>query len=410
MRSATLVSLEAFGQFLGVDPYLLAQVDYNGENIPRLKDGWCDVFVEYPWQRAPNPNDSEQMGFLSRASLRRALTQAESIFYQWTRLYPAPTQILSEYHDHTHVHTAHTVAMMLKPTVQEVIAPGVWTYTGVPENSVALVKGSINDTFTATFTVPAGTQAADVFVYVSGETPTLANEYRPVEITINGTTGTLSAPAYLFVKQSLYELHEPARLPHHEDTYVDTVDIYIRGVDRCQHGTIEFRETALANLPSSTGGLYLTLKKKRHNVYMTPQAIACDESDELSRYTITKAINGYHINYIAGYALNNRRVQPQLRDIICKMATALLPFDFTDNEWDRRYNCNGEFKPTVQLYQMIPAVESQGPTRLSSGQINGPRYQTVVPKHVMDRLNGLSPMKGIVDAFHDCTTLGILRI
>ena len=412
MRSDTLVSLFTFGDFLGIDPYLLAQVDYTGDNSTRLKEGWCEVFVEYEWQSIPDPNQGAMMGFLSRQTLTRALQHAEQLFGLWTGRHPAPEQVSDEYHAYApRAYRPQSKLYSIKPLNQPVMAPGTWVSTALVANPVTLDRSNL-DWFTVDVTVPAGTRADDIHVYLTetdGEysgTPDLQHEIRPLTVTVSGTTATISGPAYLFVLPSLYEEREPARLAHTLATYVSQVDIYSRSVDQCGHGDYVFTETSLTLLPESTRSLYLTLEKSRHHDYVIPHPIECDEGDELTRYALTKTPGGFQINYISGYSGKTRLI---IQSIICKMATALLDFDFTDTEWDRRYGCNGLFIPRVRLYQDIPATRTKEATRLASGQYTGATYQTLVPQHIIDRLNGLTPMKGIVDAYHQCLNLGIMR-
>ncbi|GEM_PF-4189984 len=416
MRSGTLVTLAEFGEFLGIDPYLLAQVDYDGDNVNRLKDNACEVFVEYPYQKIPNPKSNSHMGWLSRDMLRSGLQSAERLFEAWTGLSPAPRQVMSEYHKYKPTFNQR-VPYSIKPTIGRIIQPGIWTYTATNEGDVTLTRESgdtLLDFFTTTFTVPIGTNSDDVLVYLTATdggysgTPKQIHEIRPVEITISGTDATLRAPAYLFVKPEHYEKREPDRLEHTAETYVSAVAVYVRSVDDCQHGYYTLEETALDKMPSSTRPFYLTVDVEQHNDYVVAQQIECVDGVK-KRYSNSKRIIGHTIHYIAGYELVDRQVDPTIKNIICKIASALLKIDWNDNELDRLYGCNGLFLPTLRMYQDVPQTQTADPMALRNGSTTGGRFDIIVPMHVRSQLNGRPILQGIVEAYADCIDLNILR-
>ena len=405
MRSDTTLSLAEFCLALNGNPWFFAGIDRYGE-VKSLSQEVI-ITLEDPWQTKAGANNSAQAGSNSRVAVADAIRRAERRIAEMTGKYLIPTQICNEMQGIDSPFRTQHVGFVLKPENTPVIQFGVRSSTQAGDD-VALTKedSGILDTFTCTVTVPDNTSENDVRVYLTPSdgnysgTPQLQHEIRPVSVSINTTTwlASIEIPAYVCVKPSLYS-NQRAGILHEADSYVDEVDIWVDSVDVCQSGEFQYY-TRVNGLPSDTrvpAAFY-----DQGDDWYNAVPVTCTNGT-FSSTILQRHPERMYINYLAGFARENGRVQATIADIIWMMATGYLAFD------EERVNSR-ENIPTSPLWTTKAKYYREM-------QVYDRRVDYIGPQESVEKakaypaeydywLDGLEPRRGPVQAIGDILSKG----
>ena len=416
MRSNTHLSLLEFIEWAGGDPWLFAQIQREKN---RIKDQPQRVTIEHPWQMEPKPNSGDRAGVMSRQAIAMAIANAERLFARWTNRHPVPVCIENEHHPYPNRRVLnYTHTPLLKPDFQWYQEGGVCVLSA-NENAIGLARGSDptpDEIFTATVGIPDDTTADQVRVFIregdAGYTglPELKHEIRPLTVTINSSGGSgnwvasISGPAYLFVRPSFYEGDEPDPLDHKLATYIDAISVRVETVDPCQQGEFVFIGGDCGDVPcgETTSALCQSHHRKKHSDWVRPLNLECNDDDELVRYPLQQYPDGVRLNYVAGKPrVEQRRMDPAIREIICMMTAALVPCEM-------EMDCETCKNHKLSYYREIPKVEIENPRLMATGTITGGRQQVMVPSHVQTALGGYDPYRGLTQAYQYLSEAGLL--
>jgi hypothetical protein len=332
-------SLWEWAEVLGLNPFLLAQTGTPSELLANSFGACETVFFQTASQRSDH---------LSRDDVALALLKAESLIARYTRTYPAPRAFRENIlyprpANYSYAQLFRGSSQRLKPIelqYGEVNALGVYEETLIDDNVAVTLSDPFTDgfstRFSATVTVPAGTLASELrFYYSASDRTTLTLEQAriyPLEISIIGTTATITGDVALIVKPSLYLKRVPQILNALNNTnYVTTIDVYRQSVDISQSGTLIWDNIPCDNPPceytTTSACFYLT--DTRHG-YLTPIPAAYDEdTEEFYRvYPTCKRFAPDRVvaNYIAGVPRDDDGlVNVTWRQAVVYLSTALLP-------------------------------------------------------------------------------------
>ena len=339
MRSDTALTLAEYANWLGANPWRLAQVE-NGDAV--LKGDKCDdgfsCSFEYLWQAGMN----------SREFIIQAMRCADQIFQNWTNRLPYPTGVAADELDFPFPEAGFLNGVgepkKFSLSWENWTNFGLRTYTQIADDQV-LTRGAPDDVFTITaLAVPDNTLATDVIValtpadggYTDGDVPPLEQQIRPLTVTIDSSGGAglwtadIEGAAYLFVLSTLYEAVEPTCQEHELATYIEDVDIWISSVDTTDQG--EFVWTAngnCANPPCAEDTDTLCLR--REQMAMVSATPARYSDSVWANYCITTVPQFMLLNYIAGESLENGSFSSQFMvHILSLLTTAILEVDWEE--------------------------------------------------------------------------------
>lgn len=234
------VSLNKWFYIMSMHPWFSYQLA-NSSVLP-IQSSCNSIVYEKNWQGA------ERAG---RADIRRAIEQAENMFYDFTKIYPrkifrtvtVPYPQLGDYRlkNFTSIDTRnHWLGMNLpEGVIHQLGYEHITTPDTVPLTYQDLDSDGIYETATATATVPSGTLVDEVYC-VFNSIDYIYNdgiEISPRSISITGTTATIIFDAWTLVRPILYTIARPTVLdvvdmpPSATSPYATVVDISRRYCD-----------------------------------------------------------------------------------------------------------------------------------------------------------------------------------
>lgn len=378
----------------------------------------CDgTWFEYSYQK-------EQV---ARQDVVHAIQQAEDLFADKIGYFPSPHYIEGEQVDYPDggdypFHGRSGFPKTLLPKWGEIVAVGQQTCTlidtvdvtysnplglqAVISSEVTAALVNINDTFTATITVPAGTLPSELKVYFSeDERLDEAKEdwaIVPVKIAVVGTTATITGRAWMMGLPALKmkTTCDPldASDPEH---FATEIEVWRCVMDVCEQGDFIYRDADCSTTPCSDNrySLCYAIKDSRQG-RVAPTPAACNDDDEfrvLNNITEGRAPDAVTINYLSGIPLlTNGEMERKHARIIALLAASFLDCSVC------ACDCT---KKRLQKYSDFPMG------RIAEGDpgIQGNRYRIMVPNigpsSVPDPEFGMKV--GQVDAWNLARTLRI---
>lgn len=218
-----LLPLDTFREILGWNPYHFWQLA-NSDQVPINQS--CDTLLfQHNWQ------NTDAAG---RLEILQAIETAEGKLRDYLGFDIAPryrtvSQPWSRYYDASRdrILPADSTGRWIAPRLLDdcgyvqAIGTELLTLLGTATLGAELVfsrqfnpatgPGSVNDTFTITLTVPAGTDPDDLAVYFAaadmpdGSSPSDASRIQPVKCTVSGMTATVVGRIWLLVRPVLYQ-------------------------------------------------------------------------------------------------------------------------------------------------------------------------------------------------------------
>lgn len=330
-RTITLLSLDEYASFIGLNPWYLYQI---GTNVPTnsFLDGTCQYVVfQEPYQMS---------GHLSREDILQAISQAEELFTQLTNYYPAPTFIANEqspypsFYDRSKVSGWGTGAGNFKSVQLRygyVQSMGTEVLTELPQVVTIVFSDpdgdGINERFTITATVPSGTLAGEIKLYNTAtdrnDEPMAEYEIKPLNISVSGTTATIFGGSWLLVKPDLQNMIAPETLDAIDPAiYVDDLDIYRLTIDTTDQGALIYP----AYCPDDTDCGEDQIDVCYINKHATMGVVAPRWLDYCAWDNRYYSPLRFKANYYAGYPReSNGRMSKKISKIIALLATALMP-------------------------------------------------------------------------------------
>lgn len=244
-RTAPLVSLEEFRRAFNFHPFHFWQLA-NG-TVPVLSA--CETLtLQYAWQHADALGRDDVLTALMQAESRlkeqlgfavRPQYESEEIeypnFFDLSDQYLAGIDALGRWMGFTTRYAWPTTTGLETRTL---LATSAITYSDADGDG-------LEDTFTATATVPSGTTTDQIAVYVPSDerfdsTPVSERwRVRPVRVTVSGTTATIRGPKWICARPVLYERPGATQIdPSNNANMLATIEVYRYAADTTQQGRL----------------------------------------------------------------------------------------------------------------------------------------------------------------------------
>lgn len=339
-KTKPLLSLWQYSQILGINPFIFAQIGTPSEDLGRIR-GQCEtVFYQSAAQYGEH---------LSRDDIAQALVRAQNLIAKWQLTYPAPKQILAEQlqyprpHNFSYEQLWRGASRRLKSvttTWGNIFSTGVWTLTEIETDVAVTLSDPYGDGFdtyfSASVTVPTGTGVGELKAYFSvGDRYTLTFEEAEIQgfqVSISGTTATLSGSITLLVQPALYLKLVPDDLTVSDATnYVTTIDVYRQTVDLSQSGTLLWDNEDCGDGNPCTASVTTACFKPTDTasgyLQVVPATWDADTSAFVRAYPYyNRAPDRVQINYISGVALSDTGLmRDDWAQATAMLATAIFP-------------------------------------------------------------------------------------
>jgi hypothetical protein len=328
----TLLPLATWAKIMQLNPWEFEQI---GTGFPRENYAQCDhVFFQYSWQQ----------DFLSREEIAQTIQLAEDMLAAQLHYYPAPKYFIDEAHQFPKLNSALGWGNGLNASGRlkavelnwhKVLGGGVRARTLIRADAAVVLSDEngdgIDDLFT--ITVPTSvTEPGEIAAYFAagdrqGEDVSESWRIRPVKVTISGGNAVITGHPSLLVDPALTTVTDPGVLNvTNAATYVTTVDVYrvyrnddtdtgLQGNAVWENGDCNDPPCTAAYSPLCIGARDPDLGFVSVNYQLDGTACPTWEPDQVV------------INYLAGEALVNGEMSPQMADVVAHLATALLPMD-----------------------------------------------------------------------------------
>lgn len=328
----TLLSLLEWGEYMGINPFELAQI---GTGFPNPPTPQCNtVFFQFSWQK----------DFVSREEVAYSIAMAESDIAQQLEYWPAPKYIVGEIPQYPQDHKRYVFAPPFDQrgyakTVQlrwhKIITPGIFTRTSIGDTAnLTLVDrdgDGIVDHFTASIAT-AVTDPSQIGVYFRSAdrfSLPISEEWRirPVNVSISGGTATITGHVSLLVQPILEDGFNVAVL-NATDTaiYVDEVSVYQVYTDSTATDDNPNQGIAIWDIPQDCVSGDCTVQQKALCLTNVDGALGRPAAEFGQPCTWPYQIepNRLQVNYLAGLPLVNGRMDRTLGRLVAILATAYL--------------------------------------------------------------------------------------
>lgn len=340
----TLLSIDEWAAQMQIDPFTINQFGTGFPDDSRIGIGnnCNDVFYQSGWQ----------FDALSRDEIALAIQKAEDMLAKALTFYPAPKYIVQEQikYPRNPRHYGHyglsawselpygygypyPYHAAVQTRWHKVWGGGTLARTLIGDTANLALSDTDNDgvfdTFTASLTVPDGTDANEIGVYFRAADRVPANDaiaeqwrIRPVKVTVSGTTATISGHSALLAKPVLQTGVDVAPLDVSDVThYVDEVTVYRVFRDSDNSGSA-FWETydGCTDTPCSLEEQAICIGDRHSR--MGQVFIGYEAADCCNQW---RAPDQVTLNYLAGEALaSDGRMQPIYAQYVAHLATGLL--------------------------------------------------------------------------------------
>jgi hypothetical protein len=324
----TLLPLDEFARILGIDPWSFNQMKY-----PASKGAQCsDVLFQHPWQE----------DHLSREEVAQAIADAEQMLADELRYWPAPRYEVGEAVQYPRQKTLHDEGYRTPKPVRLkwhfIQTPGIFKRTSIGTvSSTDLTEADtdadgIKDTFTATITDAAIgdiTDPNEIALYFEaadrlGQDLDETWRIRPVTISISGTTATIKGHRTLLAKPILQSGVQAKALKAEEAAnYVTSLECHRVFTDSTfteaepNQGLAIWKKIAGCQTDDcGSSSKPLCLGEDNHKL---GTVYASFGQPGPARYP-----DCLEVNYLAGLALENGQMQPEMARCVAYLAVALL--------------------------------------------------------------------------------------
>ena len=342
----TLLSLSEWAKEIGINPLIVAQIGEPRSAVRRDLETDAKNCQDVFYQFASQTGDA-----LAREEIAQAIAQAETLIAKYTNTHIAPvqgTEVISYPRDANLAYGQLWYGnsfrrKAVKTQYGNIQSTGVYEETLI-QADVAITSSDplsqgFNTRFSATVTVPAGTTADEIKVYFNASDRLHYEledmEIRPVQISISGTTATITGDNWLLVKPVYYVPFVPQVLDATGAIYATTFDVYRQQIDLAQSGSLiwenaTYLDSGCVDTPCTfelSSGCFAPADTRLG--YVIPLPAEYDAT--LEQYTAlcpsqTFAPDRVVLNYISGVSRTDAGLIAQpLRRATALLATALLP-------------------------------------------------------------------------------------
>lgn len=371
MRSSTktLLTLWEWSQIIQVSPWWMAQISENVPQRGNVMNTQCEhTCCQFAYQN---------FDFLSREEIAEAIAQAEDLFAEIVGYYPAPRYIVSERHQYPRDYnrqfpirygmraaSANFKAIQTKYGHIQVV--GTEQLTSLGNAAVVLsdaTASGINDTFTVTIAVPAGTTAAAIAAFFkTADRAGLSleeSEIKPLTVTISGANvATITGHVSLLVLPALQLTAAPDDLSATDNTiYATSITVYTRATDTTDTGSLTWANLRPCEEPPCESTLTTACFGVRDLETGWLEPLPAEWDATLEQFSLAFPDCVYRnpdrvtVNYLAGMERqSNGRMNAKMARIIALLATSLLP--------NRTCGCN-RADQRLWHYRKLP-VDDQG--------------------------------------------------
>lgn len=399
------MSIFEWAEYIGLNYWYVAGI---GQGFPSDYELGLSAYpmFQQPWQVSDRLSRLDVAEALDRAERRLETVlgyyPAERFIVEQDGQYPQPSQIGRW----TSMVDSQGRWKAVKANTGRIISMGVESLTE-QETDVFVTYSDedgdgVDDTFTVVATVDIGTTADEVAVYFSSndrfDEALTYYEVRPVRVSIDGTTATITGHKTLCVAPENYKGFRSDPLNLNDSIFVSLLDVYRRTVDTTDQGTLvwenlppQWYDYAFRYSPSDDYCYPCEVEVKaacfqirnRELGYIAP-APAAYQSDS-SRFLLSlpdeyKSPDRYYMNYRAGQQRQGGRVPEPYRSWIAKLATAYLKNTRGGGKDDDR---------ALRYYQSLPVNETSGNLQVSQEVLEG-----------ANKMFG-SQFRGAVEVFQD---------
>lgn len=258
MRASTVtkLSLYDFAKIVGIHPLHFAQVAFTPADRPQ---SLCDqVYFQYPWQ------DADRIG---REDIAEGIAEAEELIERSLGFRLAPSWEVDEWRPTEQPYDPSLVRygysnlrgerQLVRATWGHFISGGVKTKTLIAANRPIVYTDLDVDAYeevaTITATVAADQDPCEVALYYPGKSAADEYEIRPINVSISGTTATITLRREQLVVEAQVESLSPEPLVGTDDAnFLTLVDVYRRWNDPQTQATLVWEPTGTCGCVSGT--------------------------------------------------------------------------------------------------------------------------------------------------------------
>lgn len=366
---ATLLSLYEWGEVMGINPWLLAQV---GEGVSVLTPQCNHVFFRHSYQQ----------DFLSREELAHTIEKAEQAIAEQLSYWPAPKSFTNESHLYPRPYNRSLYGLANTPRYQwkalqlnwgKVQGGGTMARTVINAAGAVVMSDNDGDGIDDRFTVTVATTITDpdeIAIYFTsadrnGEPLDETWRIRPVNVVISGGNAVITGHPSLLVKPDLESVLDPQILDVTvAANFITTVEVYRLYLDTTStlvspsQGIALWEDPDCANPPCTSSWLpvcqipriaetgMIGVDFLQGNTYCSPLD---REPDRVA------------LHYVAGEPWDQGRMNRAMADIVAHLATAWLPVDKCGCERADRI---------IHYWREIEAVATQGTVPVTLKQLD----------------------------------------
>lgn len=328
-ETVTLLPLDRWAQIMGIDPW-----EFNGFQSPRASRAECkDTWRQFEWQKDT----------LSREEVARTIEAAEAAIAEQVNTWPAPKFVGNEAvvyprpSKSQYFGYAGTPRGQYKPVrlrYAKIQGGGIRGRTLLDIDATVTYSDPDSDgvnsvaTITVTTTI---TDSSEIGVYFQaadriGESLTEKWRIRPLTITFSGGTATIKGhPSQFAVPKLLVDVDFAPLDPNETAYYVTQVEVYrvyrddTATSDDPNQGTAEWEQWPCSSTPCAVDYIPLCLGARSPD-----NGIVMVGFDYASCWPQNREPDRLHVNYLAGYPLEDGKMQPALARMTAQLATAWL--------------------------------------------------------------------------------------
>lgn len=322
----TLLGLDQYAEILGLDPRHFNQLTSTA--FPDKQTECSTVWYQYSWQSSKG---------MSRAFLSTAIARAERMIANQLRYWPAPKYVESELHVYPdflldgNIYTPnrrYTVPLKWG----KFIRGGKRAATSLATEQAVILSDEDGDDFAETATITATIAGAssylpeEIAVFPVGGGSDNKDRIRNLDVTISGTTVTITGQSAWFVDPSLWNKHEfiNGDDPTVYLTEVDIYRIYTESNEDNPPVEIMWQDISQVTAFASAYGALQAWQPEGGTVSVVPVTWSSTTGAwAVSCLPYTTNPNLLNLNYLCGVPLDDGKVAEPYARAIAALATSL---------------------------------------------------------------------------------------
>lgn len=332
----TGLPLDTWATILGISPW-----EFNQCSFPVRKAAQCsDSLYQFPWQH----------DHLSREEIGEAIAAAEKMLADELLYWPYPRHFVGEVQQYTRPHQRELYGFAGDPrgnwkTVQlnwkKIISGGVFNRTSIGSIAAGAItkldldSDSIFESFSAAITDAAIADITDpnelalyfTSAFRHGEAISETWRVRPVTVTISGTTATFTGHRTLLVNpQKEFAVGATPFDPALDATYVDALECWRVFNDDTATAALPYQGVAeWKTIPGCTMNCTFEVAPLCLGEHNNDQGRVFASFGEVALWPFSdREPDRVNVNYLAGLALQDGQVEPEMAKVITYLSVSLL--------------------------------------------------------------------------------------